>query len=74
MFQLISLPLPSTPKRGVDSRADVLFPLLFCNSAAKDITFNTTNPLRRDTLNVSPGTWVVVRVITDIVGVAAFHW
>ncbi|GAA5980856.1 hypothetical protein JCM11641_004744 [Rhodosporidiobolus odoratus] len=35
--------------------------------------FNTTNPIRRDTIGVSPGTWVLARLVTDIVGVHAFH-
>lgn len=40
---------------------------------AQHMTYNTTNPLRRDTLSVSPNSYVVVRLITDIVGVYAFH-
>ncbi|GAA5980860.1 hypothetical protein JCM11641_004746 [Rhodosporidiobolus odoratus] len=35
--------------------------------------FNTTNPIRRDTIGVSPGTWVLARLVTDIVGVHAFQ-
>ncbi|BGP17124.1 hypothetical protein JCM10213v2_005136 [Rhodosporidiobolus nylandii] len=42
-------------------------------TTAATLTFNTTNPIRRDTIGVSPGTWVVLRLITDIPGVHAFH-
>ncbi|GAA5859914.1 hypothetical protein JCM8547_004385 [Rhodosporidiobolus lusitaniae] len=42
-------------------------------SQAATIPLNLTNPLRRDTIGVAPGTWVLVRIVTDIPGVHAFH-
>lgn len=42
--------------------------------ANANVTYNTVNPLRRDTYNISPGSFLVVRIVTDIPGVAAFHW
>ncbi|KAF8601103.1 hypothetical protein BDV93DRAFT_546054 [Ceratobasidium sp. AG-I] len=41
--------------------------------AYKDIKFNTTNPLRRDTHVVPAQTWAVLRVKADIPGVWFFH-
>ncbi|GAA6007651.1 uncharacterized protein JCM10292_002841 [Rhodotorula paludigena] len=41
--------------------------------AAASLRLDTTNPLRRDTLNVAPGEWVLVRTVTDVPGVFAFH-
>ncbi|KAG0653711.1 laccase, multicopper oxidase, benzenediol:oxygen oxidorectuctase [Rhodotorula mucilaginosa] len=40
---------------------------------ASRLQHNLTNPLRRDTITVAPGTWRVVRVITDIPGTLLFH-
>ncbi|GAA5922153.1 hypothetical protein JCM6882_005613, partial [Rhodosporidiobolus microsporus] len=40
---------------------------------AATLEHNLVNPIRRDTIGVPPGTWVVVRLITDIPGVHLFH-
>ncbi|KAL7337621.1 multicopper oxidase-domain-containing protein [Rhodotorula toruloides] len=40
---------------------------------ASRLHHNLTNPIRRDVITVSPGTWQVVRLIADIPGVHAFH-
>ncbi|TNY20345.1 Cupredoxin [Rhodotorula diobovata] len=42
-------------------------------SAAAKLRVDTTNPLRRDTVGVPPGTWVMVRVMSSVPGVFAFH-
>ncbi|GAA5923338.1 hypothetical protein JCM6882_004945, partial [Rhodosporidiobolus microsporus] len=42
-------------------------------STAATLEHNLVNPIRRDTIGVPPGTWVVVRLITDIPGVHLFH-
>ncbi|BGP25451.1 diphenol oxidase [Rhodotorula toruloides] len=34
---------------------------------------NTYNPLRRDTLGLPSGEWVLIRLVTDVPGVFAFH-
>lgn len=51
-------------------RADCLTP---ARREASRLQHNLTNPLRRDTITVAPGTWRVVRVITDIPGTLLFH-
>jgi hypothetical protein len=51
-------------------RADFLTP---ARREASRLQHNLTNPLRRDTITVAPGTWRVVRVITDIPGTLLFH-
>ncbi|GAA5907730.1 hypothetical protein JCM5296_007454 [Sporobolomyces johnsonii] len=38
-----------------------------------DVPYNLDNPLRRDTISVLPGAYVVVRLIADLAGVHAFH-
>ncbi|GAA5967216.1 hypothetical protein JCM21900_003585 [Sporobolomyces salmonicolor] len=40
---------------------------------APDVPYNLDNPLRRDTISVLPGAWVVVRLVADLAGVHAFH-
>ncbi|KAM0747811.1 Cupredoxin [Meredithblackwellia eburnea MCA 4105] len=38
-----------------------------------NVTYNTTNPMRRDVLAVPVGQWAIIRIISDIPGVHAFH-
>ncbi|GAA5867302.1 hypothetical protein JCM3774_003538 [Rhodotorula dairenensis] len=48
-------------------------PGLISPEEASQLQHNLTNPLRRDTITVAPGTWQVVRIITDIPGCLLFH-
>ncbi|GAA6018178.1 hypothetical protein JCM10207_002858 [Rhodosporidiobolus poonsookiae] len=43
------------------------------SAAAGNVTLRLNNPIRRDTIGVPPGEWVLVRLRTDIPGVHAFH-
>ncbi|GAA6018170.1 hypothetical protein JCM10207_002856 [Rhodosporidiobolus poonsookiae] len=43
------------------------------SAAAGNVTLRLNNPIRRDTVGVPPGEWVLVRLRTDIPGVHAFH-
>ncbi|BGP40987.1 hypothetical protein JCM10450v2_004993 [Rhodotorula kratochvilovae] len=42
-------------------------------SEAASLNLKTFNPLRRDTIGVPPGEWVLVRIVSDVAGVFAFH-
>ncbi|GAA5871330.1 hypothetical protein JCM3774_000912 [Rhodotorula dairenensis] len=48
-------------------------PGLISPEEASQLQHNLTNPLRRDAITVAPGTWQVVRIITDIPGCLLFH-
>ncbi|GJN91276.1 hypothetical protein Rhopal_004295-T1 [Rhodotorula paludigena] len=43
------------------------------SSDVPTLDLDITNPLRRDTITVPPGEWILVRVPTTIAGVFAFH-
>ncbi|KAH9823805.1 multi-copper-oxidase laccase-like protein [Melampsora americana] len=38
-----------------------------------NLVYNTKNPLRRDTIAIAPGTYVVARLLADLPGVWAMH-
>ncbi|GAA5822623.1 hypothetical protein JCM3770_000134 [Rhodotorula araucariae] len=42
-------------------------------SEASTLRLKTFNPLRRDTIGVPRGEWVLVRIVSDVVGVFGFH-
>ncbi|POY71092.1 hypothetical protein BMF94_5849 [Rhodotorula taiwanensis] len=48
-------------------------PGLITPEQASRLQHNLTNPLRRDTITVAPGTYQVVRLITDVPGVSLLH-
>ncbi|GAA6045065.1 hypothetical protein JCM8097_007790, partial [Rhodosporidiobolus ruineniae] len=46
---------------------------LLNETVASTLDVDTTNPLRRDTITVPGGSWALLRVLSDMPGVHAFH-